>query len=61
MSYKKNTPRAKPIAVKTSVHKDISQFCLDYGYKQYQVVAEGFKLLKEKKEKEKEKEKWIHN
>ncbi len=52
MSDKKHTPRSKPIAVKTSVHKDISQFCLDYGYKQYQVVAEGFYLLKEKKDKE---------
>lgn len=42
----------KTMSIYADVHKDIAQFCLDYGYKQYQVVAEGFYLLKEKKDKE---------
>jgi len=50
---KKDIKNKKTMSIYADTHKDIAQFCLDYGYKQYQVVAEGFNLLREKKEQEK--------
>lgn len=47
----KESKNKKNISIPATVHKSIAQFCLDYGYKQYQVVTEGFHLLKIQKQK----------
>ncbi|APC96178.1 hypothetical protein IBE10_09045 [Francisella tularensis subsp. novicida] len=49
----KNKEKTKPIAVKETVYDEIRQFCATEKLYQYEVVAKGFYLLKDKKDKEK--------